>query len=326
MEAQQEALLERARKTEALRADNLKRRDLPSPAQQCIDAVQTWNANECKVVTRMPTEAELAQHAITFEQIVLQDSRVRPQGLLLSAVRSNCVELVETVMKDVGSGVNVRDEVNFNTALHFASVVRGGADMVIALVAAGYRADDKNRYGWTPVDFARQVDLGATAEALTKDHDIDFSVGGVTASYSVEGAVPLTPEEMGARMVSAAVRGGQRDLLRFLLRSGRPDIRDGLSLPDKATGNSPLHLVVINGDTPDLVTELLQAGADPGAKNAQGRTPLQMAETKGRFRTAELLSSWTSDHMDPDYFLTPNTGFSTALFPTPAATFPPRAG
>ena len=95
--------------------------------------------------------------------------------------------------------------------------------------------------------------------------------------------------ERAVRALSAAVRAGQRDLVRFLLAAPGFDVAAGLSARDPATGNSPLHFAVLSNEAPDLLEDLLRARADPGARNRQGRTPLHLAEAKGRFKFVQVL-------------------------------------
>ena len=63
-------------------------------------------------------------------------------------------------------------------------------------------------------------------------------------------------------------------------------------------GNTLLHSAVISGDARE-VRRLLHAGADPGIRNREGRTPLQIAEMLGKPRVRALLSAVSSQPPRP---------------------------
>ena len=126
------------------------------------------------------------------------------------------------------------------------------------------------------------------SEVLAADYqEPDAFDPGPAAAPAAETADAVA--ERAVRALSAAVRAGQRDLVRFLLAAPGFDVAAGLSARDPATGNSPLHFAVLSNEAPDLLEDLLRARADPGARNRQGRTPLHLAEAKGRFKFVQVL-------------------------------------
>ena len=95
----------------------------------------------------------------------------------------------------------------------------------------------------------------------------------LTATITVGGSSPRLTD---------AVRAGNRDTVRTLLRSKAPvNIAD----PD---GTTPLHWAVRNDDIP-MVRMLLRAGARVNAANRYGATPLSTAAINGSAPMIELL-------------------------------------
>lgn len=55
-------------------------------------------------------------------------------------------------------------------------------------------------------------------------------------------------------------------------------------------GNTPLHIAAMLGSR-EMVVALLDAGADPAARNKDGETPLEVAQRDGRRRVVRLLEN-----------------------------------
>lgn len=102
--------------------------------------------------------------------------------------------------------------------------------------------------------------------------------------------------ESGAGPLRAALMGERNEQFRALLAAGAdPDLADRM-------GNTPLH-VAGQINEPQRALDLLKAGADPMARNAQGvtfqrylfmtRAALLNAETR---RSREAVEAWLSEH------------------------------
>jgi ankyrin repeat protein len=154
------------------------------------------------------------------------------------------------------------------TALHWAAL-RGQAAVAGLLVASGADLNARNKAGETPEQVARRAKHPEVAAIL---------VPGPPA-----GAAPA-----GATIFDAA-KTGDTARLQELLRS-TPSL---VSVRDTAFGATPLHWAALRGHI-DAARQLVQAGADVGALNNDGETPLDVARRAKREDVERLLESATS--------------------------------
>jgi hypothetical protein len=255
-------------------------------AEICRDIINTWNSKESRCVQRMPTQREIEDKTITYEQIASIDGGPQRKSLLFSAIRSGSVELLTRVLDEFGPCLTLRDDQNFNTALHMAAVkTQRSGPMVQLLVARGHEANTKNRYGWTPLDFARQTKNQDAIEILDNREDAErFSLDiGKDAGNNED-------ENVGDKVLLDAIRSGQKDLVYHIL----PRYDKAGSVVDDTNGNSTLHYQVLLSDDPDIVLMLLARGGEVNIRNVQGRTVLNLAETKRRDKSVEVLVRWSN--------------------------------
>ena len=150
------------------------------------------------------------------------------------------------------------------------------------------------------------LDAGAdpTQSGMDSDTVVHMAAMANDATYLTEllarGVNPnVRNPESGAGPLRAALMGERGEQFRALLAAGAdPDLADRL-------GNTPLH-VAGQINEPERALDLLNAGADPMARNAQGvtfqrylfmtRAALLNAETR---RSREAVEAWLTTHQIP---------------------------
>jgi len=83
----------------------------------------------------------------------------------------------------------------------------------------------------------------------------------------------------------AAYNGHQRVVIQLLRHRARLDVRE------TEKGHTPLHDAAWKGRW-QVVRVLLEAGADPGARDREGLTPLEVALRHNRLAVAELIRQY----------------------------------
>ena len=109
---------------------------------------------------------------------------------MISAIRSGCLEVVQTVLAVAGDCLAVRDADNFNTPLHFCAVLKGGAAIARLLISKGHRPTAPNRHAWTPIDFARAIGNPEVANLRIKPRVLPFFVAAARCCCN---QIPATP-------------------------------------------------------------------------------------------------------------------------------------
>ena len=101
---------------------------------------------------------------------------------------------------------------------------------------------------------------------------------------------PISPDENGYTPIHAAASWGHAELLRDLLDR----CPEGINVAD-SDGDTALHHVAGAeelGDRVDAILQLLlQRSGDLAIKNAEGKTPLDVAQEAGHHRFAEVIEA-----------------------------------
>ena len=156
---------------------------------------------------------------------------------------------VVAVLVGAGARAGARDETGA-TPLHAAALKSGSPAMVKALLEAGADAAARDEKGKTPRDYAK-------ANPALKGTELHRQAAKVSCED--------WNREAFFQHAEAA------DVARCLKAGARVSSRDG-------RGATPLHLAAFKSGTPAVVKVLLEKGADPAAKDTQGRTPWNYAK------------------------------------------------
>jgi uncharacterized protein len=184
-----------------------------------------------------------------------------------------------------------------------AAAASGDADGAAVALRAGADLETRDGHLRTPLLLAVTDDrlgvarllvgLGADPDALDDRHDTPWLVTGVTGSVEMlEVLLPADPDmtirnRFGGIAVIPAAERGHVEYVRRVVRTGI----DVNHVNDP--GWTALLEAVVYGDGSapyqEIVGILLAAGADPGIRDAHGRTALQHAESRGQREVADIL-------------------------------------
>jgi ankyrin repeat protein len=180
---------------------------------------------------------------------------------------------------------------------------RGDAAAVALAIRAGASMETRDQRGRTPLLLAVTenrlavarllVYLGADPDALDDQHDTPWLVTGVTGSVDMlEVLLPARPDLTirnrfgGTSLIPASERGH----VAYVRRVVRTDI--DINHVNNLGWTALLEAVILGNGSKryqQIVTILLDAGADAGIADRQGVTALQHAERRGQREVARIL-------------------------------------
>ena len=184
-----------------------------------------------------------------------------------------------------------------------AAAQRGDATAAALAVRAGANLETRDQRGRTPLLLAVTeerlavarllVHLGANPDALDDQHDTPWLVTGVTGSVDMlEVLLPAGPDLKirnrfgGTSLIPASERGH----VAYVRRVVRTDIE--INHVNNLGWTALLEAVVLGDGSrryQQIVSTLLDAGADPKIADRQGVTALQHAEQRGQRAVARIL-------------------------------------
>jgi ankyrin repeat protein len=177
--------------------------------------------------------------------------------VFFEAVKAGDFPAARQLLGDDPELANEKDAVYGATPLHWAAL-KGNEAMVALLLAQGGDPDSRNADGETPFQVAQR---GRKPEITRL----------------------LTPTTGLPGFIEAVKRGDVATVER--LATERPSL---VNESDSAFRATPLHWAALRGHAA-VIRYLLAQGADPGARNKDGETPLDVAERAKRADAAQAL-------------------------------------
>ncbi len=190
--------------------------------------------------------------AVTLIEAGADPDEPRSQGftpLMRAAIRDDAP--MAQLLLDAGADLNAT-ELGGLTALHVAAEADSTAALDV-LIAAGADPEDRSTNGMNALEHAASAGSVDVIEAIAATEvDLDARSAIVTGGHGY-------PRDTGSTALGIAARAGHLDAVVELLELGA-DV-DASS----ETGHTPLLLAIFSGQSPELVSVLLAAGADPTA-------------------------------------------------------------
>ncbi len=162
------------------------------------------------------------------------------------------IEIVELLL---AAGVDVNVAASFGETALEAAAARGHLAVIEMLLKAGAGVGHRDGYGRTALHHACDEDSGHP---------------GAVQLLLAAGADPDADDEEGARPLNRCLYEQHFECARLLLKAGAdPNLR--------SWGGTALHVAIWHAGIPELLSELLAAGADLEARDEEGMTPLLAA-------------------------------------------------
>ena len=178
----------------------------------------------------------------------------------------------------------------------FAAAARGDADQIVALIARGAKANERDGYGRTPLHVTAYaghhaamralVVAGADPNALERDRYDIVTIAAVandvqtlTVALALGASAKNVTSWYDGTALIAAAHLGHAEVVRTLISAGAPlDHINNL-------GWTALIESIVLGDGgarhTDTLTALVEAGANVNLADRSGHTPLALAQARG---------------------------------------------
>ena len=184
--------------------------------------------------------------------------------LHVAAALNDNAEVI-ALLTQSGADVSARDESGW-TPLHVAAALNDSVNIIVALSEIGADVSARDEYGWTPLHLAAYHNSNPA----------------IINELERAGAKPQLRNENGWTPLHMAAYGnGNPAVIAALTDAGAK-----LETRESSNGWTPLHLAAAS-EHPDVVTALLDAGADPSKLDDSGKTPWDYVRVNPVFKDTD---------------------------------------
>ncbi len=175
-----------------------------------------------------------------------------------------------SLLLDSGANINQKDMYG-DTVLHVATMANAPVDVLDLLVKKGAAINERNKQGVTPIEIAIEQEHANQVAFFAKN-------GADIFAEDMEGNTPL----------SKALSRPTPDMLKLLVNEENIGAKD-------SSGNTALHLAVLNDAPIEYIRYLIDAGSDVNARNKNGDSVLFIAVQKNRKDAGDILLEKDAD-------------------------------
>lgn len=240
-----------------------------------INALDANDSSPLHRVVKSGDEELLTLLLVKGAKINLRDKAGQtPLFSLITNSKTGGTKTLETLLEK-GADVNIRDKTGQTPLTRAVSVRR--ADIAKLLIAKGADINARDNEGRTVL-----------AQLDGNFYGSDTNTRELLALLLEKGADP-NEKYHGESLLSRALgysSDGSKETIKLLLATKKVDLNDGGSQQ-----TPPLIKAISHGRDKELVSMLLEAGADPNVKDSSGKSALKVAESRKAQEIIDLLKA-----------------------------------